>query len=181
MPLLADSDVFQADEGFPSPFGLSPALEGAGIRDTPDHSRRTWKAYHERQALLAGRRQCARPVDVDPLLWGNLMTGKLSELIEGERNHPRSIVRGGPSDRDSENCLLPGAALNVEFVWFWTRRSIRWIFCCVFAGPVFLASSFVFGIGDTTRHDTTRQRARQEWCGGYGDAIAKPNERKLLL
>lgn len=109
MPLLADSEVLQpGDEGFPSPFGLSPSLEGAGIRDTPDHSRRTWKAYHERQALLAGQRQYTRPVYVDPLLWGHLLTGKLAELIEGERNHPRSVVRGGAADRESENCLLPG-------------------------------------------------------------------------
>lgn len=136
MPLLADSDVLQSDEGLPSPFGLSPGLQDAGIRDTPDHSRRIWKAYHEGQALLAGRRQYARPVDVDSLLWGDLLTGKLSELIEGERNHPRSVIRGGPSDRDSENCLLPGAFNLFDF-----GHVDRWL--SVILSPVFFASSFV--------------------------------------
>lgn len=30
------------------------------------------------------------------------------ELIEGERNHPRTIVSGGAADRDGGRCLLPG-------------------------------------------------------------------------
>lgn len=83
-------------------------MDNSGLQDTLDHTRRVWKAYHERQALLAGRRQYSRPVDIDPLLWGDLLTKKLSELVEGERNHPRSVVRGGAADRNGGHCLLPG-------------------------------------------------------------------------
>lgn len=98
------------DAGWPSPYGMSPGLAGAP-RATPDYARKTWKAYHERQALLAGRRQLSRPVEVDPVVWGDLIGRKLAELIEGERNHPRCVVRGGAADRDGEHCLLPGARM----------------------------------------------------------------------
>lgn len=108
MPLLSDSAVFDSDGTSPSPYGMPPGLESGGLRDTPDHARRTWKAYHERQALVAEHRQYSRPVNVDPILWGDLLSGKLTELVEGERNHPRAIVSGGAADRDGGRCLLPG-------------------------------------------------------------------------
>ncbi|CAM9745925.1 unnamed protein product [Ectocarpus fasciculatus] len=91
----------------PSPYGMSPGLAGGAPRATPDYARKTWKAYHERQALLAGRRQLSRSVEVDPVVWGDLIGRKLGELIEGERNHPRCVVRGGAADRDGGHCLLP--------------------------------------------------------------------------
>ncbi|CAM9387675.1 unnamed protein product [Ectocarpus sp. 6 AP-2014] len=112
MPMLAavaetDEAVGSDDAGWPpSPYGASPGLAGAP-RATPDYARKTWKAYHERQALLAGQRQYSRPVEVDPVVWGDLIGKKLAELIEGERNHPRSVVRGGAADRDGGHCLLP--------------------------------------------------------------------------
>ncbi|CAN0228259.1 unnamed protein product, partial [Ectocarpus sp. 12 AP-2014] len=105
MPVLAavaetDEAVGSDDAGWPpSPYGIYPGLAGAP-RATPDYARKTWKAYHERQALLAGRRQYSRPVEVDPVVWGDLIGRKLAELIEGERNHPRRVVRGGAADRD---------------------------------------------------------------------------------
>ncbi|CAB1101188.1 unnamed protein product [Ectocarpus sp. CCAP 1310/34] len=111
-PMLAavaetDEAVGSDDAGRPpSPYGISLGLAGAP-RATPDYARKTWKAYHERQALLAGRRQYSRPVEVDPVVWGDLIGRKLAELIEGERNHPRSVVRGGAADRDGGHCLLP--------------------------------------------------------------------------
>eukprot|EP00752_Nemacystus_decipiens_P010865 g9660.t1 len=87
--------------------GATSASAEGGRRETPDHARRTWKAYHERQALVAEQRQYSRPVKIDPVLWGDLLSGKLVELIEGERNHPRTIVSGGAADRDGDHCLLP--------------------------------------------------------------------------
>ncbi|CAN0426801.1 unnamed protein product, partial [Ectocarpus sp. 12 AP-2014] len=105
MPMLAavaetDEAVGSDDASWPpSSYGISPGLAGAP-RATPDYARKTWKAYHERQALLAGWRQYSRPVEVDPVVWGDLIGRKLAELIEGERNHPRSVVRGGAADRD---------------------------------------------------------------------------------
>lgn len=77
-------------------------------RGTPDHAGRVWKAYHARQALLEGERQHGRPVCVDPFLWGDLLGRKLAELIERERNNPRSFVRGGVTDRQGGRCMLPG-------------------------------------------------------------------------
>lgn len=108
MPLLSDSVDFSADGASPSPYGIPPGLNSEGRRETPDHARRIWKAYHERQALAAAQRQYSRPVNIDPMLWGDLLSGKLVELIEGERNHPRTIVSGGAADRDGGRCLLPG-------------------------------------------------------------------------
>ncbi|CAM9898400.1 unnamed protein product, partial [Ectocarpus sp. 4 AP-2014] len=112
MPMLAavaetDEAVGSDDSSWPpSPYGMPPGLAGAP-RASPDYARKTWKAYHERQALLAGRRQYSRSVEVDPVVWGDLIGRKLAELIEGERNHPRSVVRGGAADRDGGHCLLP--------------------------------------------------------------------------
>lgn len=108
MPLLSDSADFSSDGASPSPYGMPPGLESELRRETPSHARRTWKAYHERQALVAEHRQLSRPVSIDPVLWGDLLSGKLAELIEGERNHPRTIVSGGAADRDGGHCLLPG-------------------------------------------------------------------------
>lgn len=107
---LADSGGFTPPDEPYSPYGSSPGLAGdIDRRDTAGHARRTWKAYHERQALIAVERQYRRPVQVDPTLWGDLLGGKLEELIEGERNHPRNVIRGGAADRDGTRCLLPGA------------------------------------------------------------------------
>lgn len=116
MPLPSESAVFNSDGASPSPYGMSPGLDGEGRRDTPDYARKTWKAYHERQALAAEQRQYSRPVNVDPMFWGDLISGKLAELVEGERNHPRTIVSGGAADRDGGHCLLPGKLHAVGYL-----------------------------------------------------------------
>lgn len=123
MPLLADSTVLNPDGTSLFPYGMSPGLDGKVLRDIPDHAGKTWKAYHERQARLAEQRQYSRPVVVDHLLWGDLLSGKLAELVEGERNHPRSIVYGGAADRDGGRCLLPGKLWSVGLV-VWGSKAI---------------------------------------------------------
>lgn len=114
MPLLSGSEDFSLDGTSPSPYGMPPGLDSEGRRETPDHARRIWKAYHERQALVVAQRQYSRPVNIDPILWGGLLSGKLAELVEGERNHPRAIVSGGAADRDGGHCLLPGKFSSTE-------------------------------------------------------------------
>lgn len=122
MPLLSDSAVFSSDGASPPPYGLPPGLESECRRQTPDYARKIWKAYHERQALVAEQRQLSRPVAIDPVLWGELLSGKLVELIEGERNHPRTVVSGGAADRDGGHCLLPGTMSLISCVAFIRRR-----------------------------------------------------------
>lgn len=78
-------------------------------RYTPECPKRVWKAYHERQALLQGDRQRSRPVFVDSLVWGKLSAGKLTALIEKERNSPKRFVAVGPVGRTQERCCLTGA------------------------------------------------------------------------
>lgn len=97
-------------------------------RGTPDHTGRVWKAYHARQALLEGERQHARPVYVDSVLWGDLLGRKLAELIERDRNNPRSFVRGGVTDRQGGRCMLPGGlgeCFRRFFFFFLTGRGDR--------------------------------------------------------
>lgn len=92
---------------------ISNKLSMLPQRYTPDHSKRVWKVYHERQALLQVDRQCSRPVFVDPLVWGKLSAEKLTALIEKERKRSMRFVIG----RAGKRCFLTGALVLGKVGW----------------------------------------------------------------
>ncbi|CAM9394661.1 unnamed protein product, partial [Discosporangium mesarthrocarpum] len=70
-----------------SPYGLGP--EAQRQAKGPRSHRRIWKAYHAPLLRSSLERQYGRPVQVDEALWGDMVGGKLTELVEKERADTR--------------------------------------------------------------------------------------------